>query len=84
VLHNGEKVGFWKTMWATVTSDFSDIDEQVNASQRMRVYDAKSGVFIEEWNLPVRSRLVAVHSGHMYLTTQVDGQPTVVAYKMDR
>jgi hypothetical protein len=84
VLHNGEKVGFWKTMWATVTSDFSDIDEQVNASQRMRVYDAQSGVFIEEWNLPVRSRLVAVHSGHMYLTTQVDGQPTVVAYKMDR
>ena len=84
VLHNGEKAGFWKTMWATVTNDFSDIDEQLNATNRLRVYNAKNGVFFEEWTLPIRARLVSVYDGYMYLTTQVNGQPTVVAYQMNR
>jgi len=84
VIHNGEKAGFWKTMWATVTNDYSDIDEQLNASNRLRIYNARNGSFIEEWTLPVRARLVSVHREFMYLTTQVEGQPTVVAYKMSR
>jgi len=84
VIHNGEKAGFWKTMWATVTNDYSDIDEQLNASNRLRIYNARNGSFVEEWILPVRARLVSVHREFMYLTTQVNGQPTVVAYKMSR
>lgn len=84
VLHNGEKAGFWKTMWATVTNDFSDIDEQLNTTDRMRVYDARNGSFLEEWKLPVRARLISVYQGHLYMTTQVSGQSTVIAYKLNR
>jgi hypothetical protein len=84
VLHNGEKAGFWKSMWATVTNDFSDIDEQLNASNRLRIYNARNGSFVQEWTLPVRARLVSVHREFMYLTTQVNGQSTVVAYRMNR
>ncbi len=84
VLHNGEKAGFWQTMWATVTNDFGDIDEQLNATSRLRIYNARNGNFVEEWQLPVRARLVTVYGKYMYLTTQVDGQPTVVAYTMNR
>jgi hypothetical protein len=84
VLHNGEKAGFWKSMWASVTNDFSEIDEQVNATNRLRVYDAANGTFIEEWSLPVRARLVSVYREFMYLTTQVKGQPTIIAYRINR
>jgi hypothetical protein len=84
VLHNGEKAGFWKSMWATMTNDFSDIDEQLNATNRLRIYSTSNGKFIEEWMLPVRARLVTVYREFMYLTTQIDGRPTVIAYRMNR
>lgn len=84
VLHNGEKAGFWKTMWATVTNDFSDIDEQLNASDRLRVYDTRTGSFLEEWKLPIRARLITVNGGHLYATTQLNGQPSIIAYRINR
>lgn len=84
VLHNGEKAGFWQSMWASITNDFSDIDEQLNATNRLRLYNTTNGTFIEEWTLPVKARLVAVHREFMYLTTQIDGQPTIIAYRMNR
>ncbi len=84
VLHNGEKAGFWQTMWATITNDFGDIDEQLNASTRLRIYNAQNGSFQEEWQLPLRARLVSVYGDFMYVATQIDGQPTIVAYMMSR
>ena len=84
VLHNGEKAGFFKSIWATFTNDFSDLDDQLNASSRLRLYSAITGQFLEEWTLPVRARLVTVHPPHLYLTTQIDGQSTLIAYRMTR
>ena len=82
VLHNGNKVGFWKTLVATVTSDYSDIDELVNATDRLRIYDAATGRFRTEWTLPVRARLISVYDKYLYVSTQTDGTPEIIVYEI--
>jgi len=84
VLHNGNKVGFWKSLIATVTNDFSDIDDLVNATDRLRVYDAATGRFRMEWQLPVRARLISVYGNYLYVVAQNAGTPEVIVYEMTR
>lgn len=82
VLHNGTSLSFWKSLWASVSNDYSEVDELVNASDRLRIYDAQTGNFQTEWKLPVRARLVSVHSGFLYLHTQDGGHSRIIAYRM--
>lgn len=82
VLHNGTSLSFWKSLWASVSNDYSEVDDLVNASDRLRIYDARTGAFQTEWKLPVRARLVTVHSGYMYLHTQDGGISRIIAYRM--
>jgi hypothetical protein len=84
VLHNGTSLSLWKSLWASVSNDYSEVDELVNASDRLRVYDARTGAFQMEWKLPVRARLVSVHSGFLYLHTTDGGQSRIIAYRMNR
>jgi len=82
VLHNGTSLSFWKSLWASVSNDYSEVDDLVSASDRLRIYDARTGAFQTEWKLPVRARLVSVHSGFMYLHTQQGGESRIIAYRM--
>jgi len=81
VLHNGETIGFWRTLAASITRDYAEIDQVVNASDRVRLYDAGSGRFIQEWKLPVRARLITVYDRYLYVYAQIEGIPTIITYE---
>lgn len=81
VLHNGETIGFWRTLTASITRDYAEIDQVVNASDRIRIYDAGTGRFLQEWKLPLRARLISVYDRYLYVYAQIEGVPTIITYQ---
>jgi hypothetical protein len=81
VLHNGETIGFWRTLTASITRDYAEIDQVVNASDRIRIYDAGTGRFLQEWKLPLRARLISVYDRYLYVYAQIEGIPTIITYQ---
>ncbi len=82
-LHSGVTPSFWRMLKSTLTGNFSEIDELIHASDRLRVHDQATGRFLEEWKLPVRARLISVYDRYLYVVAQLDGVPTIIAYQIE-
>lgn len=82
-LYSGKKPGTLLSLKTAVTGDFKEVDELVNSSDRLRIYNTDSGEFIEEWQLPVRARQISAFGKYLYVSAEVHGSPTIIAYEVN-
>lgn len=70
-----------QAMWEAARGRLDAILEEAETSDRLLVYDKRTGDFLHELRLPVKARDVEIRGENMYILT-VDGMPpTIIKYR---